>query len=230
MSLASPNWDGLSQLEKDNYNQMAKKMRGVEPGSGGGAAAAATGAKDHLGRSLELLRKRDEDEKLEKEKKIADVENLVSDKNGNLEDKEFYVMHAHAFARFTALSEKEDSITWIPAEIAVSKFSLRSGLIEVYQAFPLPGKLPTGSKWDCLQKAEKIQIPLTPEESGFNKADLEIVSDLRAFLGSTKKVFVMPEMEEQVRGVLDKIFQRSIQPSLDLTFLELPIRGDPYVV
>ena len=94
--------------------------------------------------------------------------------------------------------------------------------METFQAFPLPGKLPLGSKWNCLQQAEKLQIPLAPEDSGFNQKDQEIWKDLKAFLGSTTVCFVMPEFEEQVSGVLDQIAKRSSLPSLGLSLLSLP--------
>ena len=160
--------------------------------------------------------------KLEAAAKISAVDDHVCDKNGNLEDKVFYVLSCQVFSKFSSLSEGDEAITWVPAEIAASKFSLSSGLIEAYQAFPLPGKLPVGSKYECVQKSEKLHIPLTPEDSSFNKTDVELLKDLRAFLGSTNICYVMPELEDQVRGVLDRITKRSSQPSLGLSYLSLP--------
>lgn len=196
VTLASPGWNKLTQKEKEKYKNRAKEMRGVKTGS---SASAGGGGLDAHGRSLQL-------------------DNLGQD----VADKIFYVMNASVFAKFTELSKTDETITWIPAELAVSKFSINSGLIAAYQAFPLPGQLPVGSKWECFQKEKKILVPLTPEDSGFNKEDKEIFQDLRAFLGSTKTVFVMPELEEQVRGVLDQISKRSELPSLGLTYLSLP--------
>ena len=120
------------------------------------------------------------------------------------------------------MSQGDEPITWIPAEFAVAKFSLRDGLINAKHWFPLPGVLPPGSKWECLNNSEKLNIPLEQQDAGFNKPDLEIVNALQNFLGDNKEIFVMPEMEDQVRGVLDTIYKRSEQPSLNLTFLELP--------
>ena len=177
---------------------------------------------DSHGRSLQFIHERDRQEKLEAEQKEFAVDNLVHDDNGNLEDKVFYVLHASVFARFVALSKGDEDITWVPAEIAASKFSLRSGLIEAYQAFPLPGKLPVGSKWDCRQQEEKLGIPLTPEDSSFNTKDEQLLKELRDFLGETKLCFVMPELEEQVSGVLQQITKHSRQPSLGLSYLSLP--------
>jgi len=227
MTLASPGWDALSQNEKDNYNRRAKEMRGVScnqtaMGSARANGGGGVGGMDTHGRSLQSIHERDRKGKLEAVAKISAVDNHVEDKNGNLVDKVFFVMHATSFTKFTALSEGDEAITWVPAEIAVSKFSLSSGLIEAYQAFPLPGKLPVGSKFDCLQGSKKLDISLTPEDSSFNKKDVEIFKDLRAFLGTTDICFVMPELEDQVRGVVAEITQRSNQPSLGLSYLSLP--------
>ena len=177
---------------------------------------------DSHGRSLQFVQERDRKKKLEAVAKIAAVDNHVKDKNGNLVDKVFYLLHATAFTKFTALKEGDEANTWVPAEIAAAKFSLSSGLIEAYQVFPLPGKLPVGSKFDCLQGAKKLHIPLTPEDSSFNKSDVEILKDLRAFLGNTNLCFVMPELMDQVSGVLAEITKRSKQPSLGLSYLSLP--------
>ena len=219
MTLAGPQWDRLSQGEKDDYSRKAKEMRGLESGpAGAGSGRGGGGAMDSHGRSLQLIEERDREAKLLAEKKMMDVDKLVvQDKNGNLEGKTFYVLHATVFSKVSAFSEN-----WVPAEIAVAKFSLSSGLIQAYQAFPLPGKLPLGSNFECRQQAEKLQVPLTPEDSSFNKKDVEIFEDLRAFLGSTNICFVMPELEAQVSGVLDRIARRSNLPSLGLSYLSLP--------
>ena len=103
MTLASPYWDALSPAERDVYTRRAKKMRGLEVDSSSGGAAASAGPRDSHGRSLQMIQERDREEKLRAEKKMRDVDDLVvQDKNGNLEDKTFFVIHATIFAKVSS--------------------------------------------------------------------------------------------------------------------------------
>ena len=105
MTLASPLWDALSPAEKDVYSRRAKQLRGLEVGSSSGAASA--GPRDTHGRSLQMIQERDREEKLRREKKMTDVDELVvQDKNGNLEDKPFFVIHANIFAKVNSFPSR----------------------------------------------------------------------------------------------------------------------------
>ena len=97
MTLAGPHWDALSPGERDDYNRRAKQMKG-------GAGGASAGPRDSHGIPLKDIHKRDREEKLRLEKKMRDVDELVvQDKNGNLEDKPFYVIHAAIFDKVILL-------------------------------------------------------------------------------------------------------------------------------
>ena len=83
-------------------------MRGLEVDSSSGGAAASVGPRDSHGRSLQMIQERDREEKLRAEKKMRDVDDLVEqEKNGNLEDKPFYVMHATIFAKVNSFISRE---------------------------------------------------------------------------------------------------------------------------
>ena len=161
VELASPYWSELSQEEKDQYNNRAKQIRGVD----GGPASdrAGRGGMDSLGRPLADIEARDMEEKRIALKKIEDLYELIQREveNDNLENAQFYVIHANIFAKI--MPEKGKIPMFVPAEIAVSKFSLRGGLTGSYQAFPYPGKPPMGSKRGCLEMADKLQIPFAPD-------------------------------------------------------------------
>merc|ERR550517_2076303 len=104
---------------------------------------------DCLGRSLRDIHVRDAEEKKAAMKKIRDVKNLVEKEveNNNLEHCVFFVIQTSLFAQTNP--EKGQPAMFVPAEIAISKFSLSEGLIGTYQAFPYPGKPPMGSKYNC---------------------------------------------------------------------------------
>jgi len=219
MTLASPLWDGLGQERRDEYSRRAKKMRGLEPSTG----RVGSGAKDSMGRDLEDLRARDLERERTVKRKIRDLDDLIDQQveNDSLEDCEFYVMHTNIFAKTLQVQEKEAA--YIPAEICISKFSLKAGLMATYQSFPkVPAVLPQGYKWECVQQSEALKTPLTAEE-GFTVADDGVVvPEIQKFLGNTKTCFLMPEFEEQCKGVLEGIAKRSCQPPFNLSYLSLP--------
>ena len=51
---------------------------------------------------------------------------------------------------------------YIPAELAVLRFSLTAGVEEVVQAFLQPGPVPRGYTRECIDNSRRLhQIPLT---------------------------------------------------------------------
>ena len=123
------------------------------------------GAMDSLGRSLKDLAVRDVEERKVAEKKIRDLHSLISPQveNNNLEQFVFFVIHTSVFAQTTP--EKGQPAMFVPAEIAISKFSLSEGLIATYQAFPVPGKVPMGYKRTCMEQSKKLEIPFAELQS-----------------------------------------------------------------
>ena len=220
MTLASPFWDKLSPAEKDVFNKRAKEVNNP----GGGGAAATAGPKDSQGRDLQFIQRRDQEKKLLAQKKLQDVDDMMIREAENLEDVSFYVMHANFFAK-TELEAGD--VIFVPAEISFIKFSLRDGLMDVYQSFPAPATpeypIPLGAKWNCQQRSEKIQIPLEFEHSAVTTSDAEVLNGIKKFLDGTKTIFTMPDCEEQCSGVLDRIAQRAGQPNIGLSFLSLPL-------
>ena len=216
MNLASPLWDELSPEQKDVYTKRAKELRGLDENNPSG------GPMDSHGRSLKDIKKRDEEERLLDQKKIQDVDDFISREAANLEDVSFFVIHTNIFFK----SEMGKDAIFVPAEICLSRFSLRAGLTGVYQSFPAPdppgSPIPAGEKRACMQQSDKIQIPLQFEDpAGSTTEDLVVLREIRSFLAGTEMVFTMPDCEEQCSGVLDRIAQRSGQPGLGLRFLSL---------
>ena len=217
MTLASPLWNKLSVEEKDIFTQLAKQSRAKDANNPGGVA----GPMDSLGRSLLSVKRRDEEEMSAAKKKIQVVDDILSREAANLEDSIFYVMHSNIFVK----SDMDGVI--VPAEICFSKFSLRGGLLDVYQCFPVPdppgSPIPLTYTWACRLQSDKLQIPLEFEHSAVTTGDMGVLSEILRFLGGTKWIFTMPECEEVCSGVLTRIAQRSGQPSLGLSFLSLPL-------
>ena len=216
MTLVSPHWDALSQDRKEEFTRRAKLMNGTQaqPGVDG----VGSGARDALGRPLKDILDRDQQLKRKAERKIKDVDDLITlnYKEDNLENYEFFVLHANIFAK--TAPENAEEIQYIPAEIAISKFSLRAGLTGTFQCFPSHGKIPLGYNYECRKESEKLQIPLS-EGGGFKTVDDgRILQEIQKFMGETKICFIMPELEDQCRGVIDRI----AQPPLSLSYLSLP--------
>ena len=171
---------------------------------------------DTRGRRLEEVAKRDREVVEEARSKVASAEEIVTkaERNGTIEETSFFIMHANIFVR-----TPEDGFV-VPAEIAVTKFSIEEGVAEApLQFFPAPGRIPSGYKWSCMETSEvHHKIPLYPDTPSPNKTltgaelvyteDQDILEGIRSFLEDSGTVFCMPENEEDCRGVLDALTKR----------------------
>ena len=110
---------------------------------------------------------------------------------------------------------------YIPAELAVLRFSLTAGVEEVVQAFLQPGPVPRGYTRECIDNSRRLhQIPLdgrdtpplrqmAPSVGTFRRSgDLAVCGSLEEVLGEGAEVFCLPGREEQDRAVLELIYTR----------------------
>ena len=112
---------------------------------------------------------------------------------------------------------------YIPAELAVLRFSLTAGVEEVAGAFLQPGPVPRGYTRECRDNSRRLhQIPLDGRDtpplrqmalSGgpatFRRSgDLEVCGSLEEVLGAGAEVFCLPGREEQDRAVVELLYTR----------------------
>ena len=234
--LADPLWIQLSEEERSVYVQKAKEYK--ETGSWcdnnnyvpiNNSGTTVRGY-DTLGRPLEEIAKRDQGLKDLVMSKSEAIIDLVT--RGEAEGGEAFFTLAHV----NIFVKTPDKNEFVPAEIALLKFSIDSGIVDTIQFFPMPGKIPAGYKYSCRERSElshKIPMEAPPKdntdlektltEAQFTyTSDQVIISSVKKFLKGVDIVFCMPDLEDNVQGVLDCITSRSGQPRLELNVLELP--------
>jgi len=235
MVLCDKLWQGLSPQEKMRFEDMKKdhvEKDGRERERKKGEVRISGGL-DHLGRPLAEIERRDRELRIQGENKIKAVENLVESAalGGTLETKEFFVIQTNVFVK-----TEEDPPFYVPAEISIAKFSLQGGVLDIYQAFTVPGDIPLGYKRLCLESSrDGHKIPLEVEHMEFDQtvykekviefkqtADEKILQDIPAFLSGSGIVFCMPEKISQCEGVLSTIAHRSNRVTPAIQILSLP--------
>jgi len=242
--LADPLWKRLSEEERNSY---VLKAKGMKEGSSPSYAAqevnnnhGVTNSRgfDSMGRSLDELRKRDIDAVKSANAKCAAVKEMIE--IDDLENREFVVMHVNIFVHVP------EANVYVPAEIALTRFSVNEGIIDTYQAFPRPGRIPPGYKYACVETSElKHKIPLDYEPGKRNPdetltaeftytEDSKILKDIKDLLKGTRYIFTMPELEDRCKGVLRQLTTRSQLPDLGIQMLHLPellyrLMGDEYI-
>jgi len=169
--------------------------------------------------------KRDAEEKMKLKLQELTIHNMVHDKQmDQLLSQTFHVFHCYIFAK------TDDESIFVPAEMSCATFSIQDGLKSVYHAFPRPGKIPLGYKGRCLQTSDSShKIPLDNEDEDMTikidyKEDSEIIQDLEEIIAGNNKIFVMPEIMNQVEGVLKTVSNRAGREDFisKITFLPLP--------
>jgi len=227
-------WKAMSPEEKSEYQVRAKGPRIVNKVNNNSAPApdreAVLGGFDAMGRSLLEIERRKQNYENEKIEKIDSVKEMVENgkKRETLADDTFFIIHVNIFVR------TPDTNVVVPAEVALTKFSFKSGMLGSYQAFIQPGNIPPGYKYKCIERSQlKHKIPIYAEvtDSGLNgnncnelkrPDDGQIVTDLKKFLDGAKNVFTLgEEMTEDCQDVLDTLCKRAGMKTMGLKLLPL---------
>ena len=234
--LADPLWIQLTDEERSVYIQKAKEYK--ETGSWSdnnnyvpiNSSGPTVRGYDTFGRPLEEIAKRDQDLKDLVTSKSKAIIDLLSKAESEGVEAFFTLAHVNIFVK------TPDKNEFVPAEIALLKFSIESGIVDTIQFFPRPGKIPAGYKYSCRERSElshKIPMEAPPKdntdlektltEAQFTyTSDQVIISAVKKFLKGVDTVFCMPDLEDNVQGVLDCLTSRSGQPRMELNVLELP--------
>ncbi|CAO1406824.1 unnamed protein product [Diamesa tonsa] len=164
-----------------------------------------------------------------KEKKhddmITDIENMLQKAMnlGTLETQVFYFISTSHFTQ-------DLSGDIMPAELAMSKFSVREGIIDSFQILINPGPLPLGSTATAIEHAESTHnLPLPPDCEGF-KCYVDIFDKILDFVDDGTNE-VLPVMftetglkNDEIRStdlVLKKILYETCEPDLTIKLYPL---------
>lgn len=156
---------------------------------------------------------------------IRDIENII-EKAMNLGKLDTQVFYFISTSHFTQAS----SGNILPAELAMSKFSVREGIIDSFQILINPGTLPLGSKAGAQDHADSShKLPLPPNCQGL-KCYVEIFDKILNFVDDGTNE-VLPVMftetginNDEIRStdlVLKKILYETCEPDLTIKLYPL---------
>ena len=185
---------------------------------------------DAIGRPLADIEERDRKLIENAKNKTETVQKIieVANRTDTVEFKEFCVIHANIFVK----TPENNQI--VPAEVAVTKFSIEKGIVETYHTFIKPGDIPRGYKYMCMETSEtKHKIPLYPDENTDPNstmrpqitpypADRDIIENIKKMLGSSEYLFTMPDCDDICSGVLKTLADRARVYDIDVCILPLP--------
>uniref|UniRef100_A0A1B6KNM8 HMG box domain-containing protein n=1 Tax=Graphocephala atropunctata TaxID=36148 RepID=A0A1B6KNM8_9HEMI len=164
---AGPEWDALPANEKKKYQDMAKDEKSKSKGEAVKVTCWHT--------PFKVV----DDQIDEQERSKHEMNNYIENKIQSLStvkllaEQKFYLIHVNYFC----ISEGE---CHHPAELAISEFSIREGVTNVFNTIIEPG-IPLGYRHEALQKAEKShKIPI--ENNGGEKDFCKILSHVKSFL------------------------------------------------
>ncbi|XP_005187156.2 protein maelstrom 1 [Musca domestica] len=168
-------WKTMDAAERSPYNEKAKKETSFD-GSIGPEKLTCTGVPISL-----VEKERADQEKKERQMK-RDIEETVrkSASHGQLETQTYNFIMVNYFTKTL-----KDGI-YVPAEIAVAKFSLKGGVQQVYQTLINPGVNIYGHQYEAQHLSDTThKLPLPPNALGETKLGM-IYNDILNFVRDSK--------------------------------------------
>jgi len=215
----SPRWAQMSSSQKSHFKESGQALVSRRPLEGDNSVEAF-GPLDSFGRSLFKMEKsrKEEDLRLEEMKLNIQQKIELAVSNHDLEDQIFYLMSTNIFC-FTA--EKQI----VPAELSITKISLRRGVINTFHVFIEPGTIPKGYRSDCLANSKathKIPLDFHQFEGDYRK----ILEDIVEFLISEGEselppIYCMPKLVNQNKLVLEWILKKSKSDIIDKDMINM---------
>ncbi|XP_065209163.1 protein maelstrom homolog [Planococcus citri] len=202
---ASEDWKNLPPQEKERYNKIAKDHR-HDPRPN--VPKAEEKRYNSFGVSFaELERQRQEKDARIKQSKDF-LFNLVNSMTiDDLKEHPFYLIHVNYFC-------KTDHDEYLPAEIAISEFSLLNGVHKYFHRFLSPGTIPTGYACEVKEHSDKYhRIPFNLTRN-MDKFD-EVYAQLREFMKGKFVTFDNPPLFTLTDNVFDNTSTSAVKKTLE---------------
>ncbi|XP_063699028.1 protein maelstrom homolog isoform X2 [Culicoides brevitarsis] len=188
---ASEPWRSVSAREKQRFENMAKAHKEQDKKHGERYTSQ--------GKSLSEVAREEEERKLREENKKKTIVKLIDDavQDERLVDTPWYIMS------FNYFTKEISHVKYYPAEVGITRFSIRKGITKKYHCLVNPGKLPLGHAFTAKDHGEKThKLPVPPNALGESEFDtilvqiLEFFTEERSSRDAAFPVFVNdPEME-----------------------------------
>uniref|UniRef100_T1IXH4 HMG box domain-containing protein n=1 Tax=Strigamia maritima TaxID=126957 RepID=T1IXH4_STRMM len=102
-------------------------------------------------------------------------------------DEKFYLIF------FNITCKVEPDMIHIPVEVGMIEYSIKKGITSEYQMFIDPGKIPSGYRFNCIEKSELSHgIPIENFKKASNDYE-EILNDLNLFTKNCNVVYTLPD-------------------------------------
>lgn len=206
--LASDDWKHLSPVEKERYNKIAKEHRN-DP------RPNIPKQQEKRFNSFGVSFAQIEREKQDKASKIQMTKDFVfkfvDDLSiEDLKQHAFYLIHVNYFC-------KTDHDEYLPAEIAISEFSLLRGVHKFFHRFLSPGQIPTGYACEVKEHSDKYhRIPFNYTQN-MDKLD-EVYFSVQEFM---KGKFGPSEQTPPLFTLSDNIFDNTSTSAVKKTLQRL---------
>lgn len=215
MRAAGPHWDKLTAEEREVYKNRAKAYK-LSPKSNFGEKYTAQGIPFS---QIE----REKQARLKKEQTIRKaVAEVIQTAVGNnaLDKLEVYLISFNYFC-------KTSSEVFIPAELAIIRYSLEQGVIDKLHTFINPGNIPLGLAYEAnILSEETHRLPIPPEamgETSFEKIFQQILEFTQGY--NDKKIRLLFTEEKQAPVVENILEQFADESEFSCKFFICPL-GD----
>ncbi|XP_058820193.1 protein maelstrom homolog [Topomyia yanbarensis] len=196
MQRAGPHWEKLAPYEREPYNVQAKKYK-AHPTDLLGERYTSQGIPFSQVETAAQARRKQE---METQKTIVEIIQTAVSAN-SLEQLEIYLISCNYFCVTT-------SNDYVPAEVALVKYSLERGIIDKMNILVNPQELPLGMAHDAeLHTNETHQLPLPPDAIGESDYEKVLKMIFKFTEGSSSKkrlplLFTYNKDQAMVRNIL----------------------------
>lgn len=200
---AGPHWEKLVPHEREPYNRKAKENKANPKVSGGYGERYTAQGKPFSQVQAEAAKRRQLEEQVQK--RIVDMVQMASTDNA-LGELAVYFISCNYFC--VSLSGE-----YVPAELAIIKYSLNEGVMDKLNVLIDPKELPLGMALDAATHSNAThQLPVPPDafgEPNYEKILRQIIKFVKSSTGS--KTFPpmftwnkdIPMVESILRGILE---------------------------
>ncbi|EDS30325.1 maelstrom [Culex quinquefasciatus] len=228
---AGPHWEKLAPHEREPYNQRAKQNKANPKEAGGYGERYTAQGKPFSQVQAEAAKRRQLEEQIQK--RIVEMIQTASANNA-LGELEVYFVSCNYFC--VSLSGE-----YVPAELAIIKYSLNDGVMDSLNVLINPTDLPLGMALDAKTHSSSThQLPVPPDalgEANYEKILRQILKFFKNTSGSkvVPPIFTwnkdIPMVDSILRGILEATdldyVKFSILPLIDF-FYNLKLATEDY--
>ncbi|KAL9705497.1 hypothetical protein quinque_009015 [Culex quinquefasciatus] len=228
---AGPHWEKLAPHEREPYNQRAKQNKANPKDAGGYGERYTAQGKPFSQVQAEAVKRRQLEEQIQK--RIVEMIQTASANNA-LGELEVYFVSCNYFC--VSLSGE-----YVPAELAIIKYSLNDGVMDSLNVLINPTDLPLGMALDAKTHSSSThQLPVPPDalgEANYEKILRQILKFFKNTSGSqvVPPIFTwnkdIPMVDSILRGILEATdldyVKFSILPLIDF-FYNLKLATEDY--